>query len=204
MARSRKTFRPSDPMQIALRRAEERERERLVDREPEQWGVDAAGLALPANETVSISSDGAGRMTRARRQDIFDLLRGRGKLSAQAHDAIRRLQDDIAILHRTVSGGADYSPRVDRSRSSETFTDTRHRASLRIEAVLGLSGPASARLLGALCEADAALGPTTDWRTLVRRETGETLPDAQGAILRGACENLAGAYAVIDRGRRPG
>ena len=188
-------------MQIALRRAEERERERLADREPEQWGVDAAGLQLPANETVSIGSDAAGRITRARRQDVFDLFRGRGKLSAQAHGAVRRLQDDIAILHRTVSGGADYSPRVDRSRSPETFTDTRHRASLRIEAALGLSGPASARLLGALCEADAALGPSTDWRMLVKRATGETLPDAQGAILRGACENLAGAYAMIDRGR---
>ena len=188
-------------MQIALRRAAERERERLCDRDPEQWGVAAAGLLLPANEPVSINSDRAGRIVRARRQDIFDLLRGRGKLGAEAHDAIRRLQNDIAILHRAVSSGGDYSPRVDRSRSSETFTDVRHRASLRVEAVLGLSGPANARLLGALCEADAALGPETQWRTLVRRETGETLPDAQGAILRGACENLAGAYAIIDRAR---
>jgi len=188
-------------MQIALRRAADRERDRLVDRDPGQWGVDAAGLTLPVNETVSIDSDHAGRITRARRQDIFDLLKGRGKLGTEAHHAIRRLQDDIAILHRAVSGGADYSPRVDRSRSSETFTDMRHRASSRVEAVLGLSGPASARLLGALCEADAALGPPMEWRSLVRRETGETLPDAQAAVLRGACENLAGAYAIIDRGR---
>jgi hypothetical protein len=28
----------------------------------------------------------------------------------------------------------------------------------------------------------------------VARVTGERLPDAQGAILRVACENLAGAY----------
>ena len=188
-------------MQIALRRAAERERERLIDGNPEQWGVDDAALVLPANEMVSIDSDRAGRTTRARRQDVFDLLKGRGKLSAGAHDAIRRLQDDIAILHRAVSGGADYSPRVDRSRSSETFTDMRHRASSRVEAALGLSGPASARLLGALCEADAALGPPIEWRSLVRRETGETLSDAQAAILRGACENLAGAYAIIDRGQ---
>jgi hypothetical protein len=199
--RSRKTSRPTDPMQIALRRAAERERERLDDREPGRWGVDAAGLALAANEMVAIDCDLAGRVTRARRHDVFDLMRGRGKLSVGAHDAIRRLQDDIAVLHRAVASGSDYSPRVDRSRSSETFTDMRHRASLRVEAAMRLSGPASARLLGALCEAGAALGPPTDWRILVRRETGETLPDAQGAVLRGACENLAGAYAIIDRGR---
>jgi hypothetical protein len=190
-------------MQIALRRAVERERERLADKEPERWGVDAAGLVLPANETVSVDCDVGGRVTRARRQDIFDLMRGRGKLSEEAHRAIRRLQDDIATLHRGVAGGADYSPRVDKSRSAETFTDTRHRASLRVEAALGRSGPANARLLAALCEDGAALGPAMDWRILVRRETGETLPDAQAAILRAACENLAGAYAIIDRVRAP-
>ncbi len=188
-------------MQIALRRAEERARERLDEQEPARWGVDAAGLTLAANETVSVDSDMAGRVTRARRQDIFDLMKGRGKLSAEAHDAIRRLQDDVATLHRSVAGGGDYSPRIDRSRSSETFTDMRHRASLRVEAAMGLAGPASARLLGALCESGAALGPPADWRLLVRRETGETLPDAQAAVLRGACENLAGAYAIIDRRR---
>jgi hypothetical protein len=191
-------------MQIALRRAEERERERVADQEPEKWGVDADGLVLMANESVLVDRDAAGRVTRARRQDIFDLMRMRGKLSAEAHDAIRRLQDDIATLHRAVAGCGDYSPRVDRSRSSETFTDMRHRASSRVEAALRGSGPASARLLSALCEAGAALGPPTGWRTLVRRETGETLPDAQAAVLRGACENLAGAYAIIDRGRGRG
>jgi hypothetical protein len=203
MARSRKNTRPADPAQIALRRAQERERERLSDREPDQWGIAVEGLALPANAMVSAASDGSGRITRARRQGVFDLLKGRGALSAVAHEAICRLQDDVAILHSSVSGCVDYAPRVDRSRPLETFNERRHRASLRIEAVLGLSGPASARLLGALCEAGAALGPTIDWRMLVRRETGETLPDAQGAILRAACDNLAEAYVIIDRGRNP-
>jgi hypothetical protein len=205
MARSRKSFRPTDPMQIAARRAEMRERERLASREPEQWGVDTAALALPTNGMVSIGSDAAGRISRARRQDIFDVLKARGKLSAEAHGAIRRLQNDISVLHRDIGGGGNYSPRVDRSRSpsQDSFTEIRHQASLRIEAVLSLSGPASARLLGVLGESTAALGPAMDWRMLVRRETRETLPDAQGAILRGACENLAGAYAIIDRRREP-
>jgi hypothetical protein len=191
-------------MQIALRRAVERERERLANQAPERWGVDANGLALQANETVLVDYDVGGHVKRARRQDIFDLLKGRGKLSVQAHEAIRRLQDDIAVLHRAVATGADYSPRVDKSRSAETFTDIRHQASLRVEAALERSGPASARLLGALCEDGAALGPAMGWRMLVRRETGESLPDAQAAVLRAACENLAGAYVIIDRTRRVG
>jgi hypothetical protein len=202
MARSRKCSRPADPAQIALRRAQDRERERLAERQPQQWGVDGSALVLPANHTILVESDAAGRVTRARRQDVFDLMKVRGKLSVEAHEAIRRLQDDVAILHRGGGGRVDYSPRVDTLRSSETFTDVRRRASLRIEAALERAGPASARLLGALCESSAALGPAVDWRMLVLRETGETLPDAQAAVLRGACENLAGAYAMIDRGRR--
>ena len=39
---------------------------------------------------------------------------------------------------------------------------------------------------------------------VVARETGEGLADAQGAILRVACENLAGAYGLLNRGRRVG
>jgi hypothetical protein len=188
-------------MDIARRRAAERDKERQIARDPERWGLDAAALALPANAAVLVKPDIAGRVTRASRQDVFDVFQSRGKLSVGAHEAVRRLQGDIAILHRAIAGGGDYSPRVDRTRSPDTFTDQRQRAGRRIEAVLALAGPASAGLLSALCEADAALGRAADWREVVARATGETLPDAQGAILRAACENLAGAYRMIDRQR---
>jgi hypothetical protein len=114
--------------------------------------------------------------------------------------AVRRLQDDIACLHRTTTGSVSYAPRVDRSIDPQGFSDARRRAGARIEGVLSLAGPASARLVGALCEPEVVLGQAADWRGVVRRETGETLPDAQGAILRMACENLAGAYEMVDRG----
>jgi hypothetical protein len=71
-----------------------------------------------------------------------------------------------------------------------------------VEVALSLCGPASARLIAAVVEAGAALGCPADWREVVARETGERLADAQGAVLRAACENLAGAYAVIDGRRR--
>ena len=201
MARKRRSIHPSDPTDIARRRAAEREKQRLIARDPAQWGIDAQSLALPANEGVSMVSGGVGGNLRVSRQDVFDLFLGRGKLSVGGHGAVRRLQNDVASLHRSIAGGSDYSPRVDRTRTSDGFTDQRLRAGRRIEAVLALAGPASARLLGALCELDVGLGRPGNWRDQVSRVTGETLADAQGAILRAACENLAGAYDMVDRGR---
>ncbi len=193
MSRKRARPRPADPMEIARRRAAERER----DRDPANWGLDRGALDLPANANVEARKDAAGRLARARRQDVFDLMRARGALSQAGHDAVRRLQADVAVLHRTAAGGGDYAPRVDRCRDPQAFTDTRHRAGLRVEAVLARAGPASARLLTALIEAEVVLGRPADWREVVSRETGERLPDAQAAALRAACENLAGAYGMV-------
>jgi hypothetical protein len=196
MSRKRRGSRPADPVEIARRRAAERERER----EAAHWGLDHEALtARPANADVQTTSDQVGRLVRARRQDVFDLLRARGRLSAAALEAVRRLQEDIACLHRTRLGGVSYEPRVDRSMHAPGFSDARLRAGARIEAALARAGAVSARLLAALCEPDVVLGRAADWRAVVERETGETLPDAQGAILRMACENLAAAYGMADR-----
>lgn len=198
MSRKNKTTRPTAPLEIARRRAAERAR----DRDPAAWGLDPAALTLAANAAIETRLDAAGRVVRVQRQDVFDLMNARGRLSSTALGAVRRLQDDIACLHRTTSGGSGYVPRVDRSPDPQGFSDARRRAGSRVEAALSLTGPASARLLAALCESDVVLARAADWRAAVKRESGETLPDAQGAILRMACENLAGAYALVDLGRR--
>jgi hypothetical protein len=202
MARKRKPARPADPMAIARRRAAER----LAERDPAAWGVNQGALELAANAAVTGRPDGAGRAPRLRRQDVFDSLLARGALSQGAHAAVRRLQDDIAVLHRTArGGGCGFTPRVDRSVDPEAFTDARRRAGARIEAVLALAGSASAALLAALCESDTVFGRAADWRAVVAAHTAERLPDAQAAVLRAACENLAGAYAAVDRkGRKAG
>lgn len=197
MSRKRRGARPTAPAEIARRRAAERAREH----EAANWGLDVEALARPANADVEMRSDAAGRPVRARRQDVFDLLRARGRLSPAALDAVRRLQDDIACLHRTQMGGVNYEPRVDRSVDPQAFSDARRLAGARIEAALARAGAVSARLLAALCEPEVILGRAADWRAVVERETGETLADAQGAILRMACENLAGAYGMGDRAR---
>lgn len=198
MARKRNPVRPTDPMEIARRRAAER----LRAQDPATWGADADALALPANAAVAVDALPGGRVIRAQRQDVFETFRARGSLSPAGYEAVRRLQDDLATLHQTHAGRVDYSPRVDRSRTGDSFADRRLRAGERIEAAMALTGAASARLLSALCETDVVHGRAADWRAVVATVAGERLPDAQGALIRAACENLAGAYAAIDNGRR--
>ena len=197
MTRKRKTARISSPLEIARRKAVEK----AQDREPTAWGINREALDMPANCAIVRQTDLAGRTARARRQDVFDLFLGRGSLSQAGHDAVRRLQDDLTVLHRTQTGCHDFSPRIDRSRVPESFSEARQRAGTRIQAALQLAGAASGRLISALCEIDVVIGGAADWRAVVLRETGERLPDAQGALLRVACENLAGAYEALSRRR---
>jgi hypothetical protein len=188
---------PSSPADIARRRALAMAQHEVAA--PEDWGVDARALRLPANADVDAVKGAGGKVVRARRQDVFDMLAARGRLGPQALGAVRRLQTDIAVLHRTVSGVRDFAPRVDGQADPQGFTEARLRAGERIRWALDLAGCASGRLLMALCEPQVALGVGLDWRAVVERETGERLADAQGAVLRLACENLAGAYQRMDR-----
>jgi len=189
---------PSTPQAILLRRASQHARA------SEEGGVNVKSLRLTANNDVDIRLGAGGKVARARRQDVFDILAGRGRLAPEAVGAVRRLQQDMAVLHRTISGVRDFTPRVDSQREADGFSDARLRAGERIATVLELSGAASARLLVALCESAVVEGRTADWRVVVERETGERLADAQGAALRAACENLAGAYRAFDSRRHGG
>jgi hypothetical protein len=189
--------RPSAPDAIARRRG----LARTGDRPAEDVGVDARALKLPANADIDARRGAGGKVVRARRQDVFDLMAARGRLGAQALGAVRRLQGDMATLHRTVGGSYDFAPRVDGQGEPQGFADARLRAGERLRRALDLAGPASARLLVALCEPATVLGAALDWRAVVERETGEVLADAQGAVVRLACENLAGSYQRLDGGR---
>lgn len=184
MGRRRKA-KPADPLELARRRAEARD--------PANWGVDRAALALPANADVEARPE-PWRGLRARRRDVFDRV-----LVGPALEAVRRLQRDLTIARAHAGGVAAYAERIDRGPGDDGGLDPRLRAGERLRRALTLSGPASARLLEALCESEAALGRPADWRAVVERECGERLADAQGAVLRAACENLAGAYVALDR-----
>ena len=150
----------------------------------------------PANADVETTPE-RGRGVRARRRDVFDRL-----LAGPALEAVRRLQRDLTIARALAGGVAAYAERIDRGPGDDAGLDSRLRAGERVRRALLLSGPASARLIEAVCEGEAALGRPVDWRAIVERETGERLADAQGAVLRAACGNLAGAYAALDRKQR--
>jgi hypothetical protein len=201
MSVARRASRPSSPAEIARRRALAKAKSVGPESEaPETWGVDARALRLPANADIDARRGAGGRVVRARRQDVFDMLAARGRLGPQALAAVRRLEEDIAALHRTIAGSRDFAPRVDGKADPEAFSEARLRAGERIRWALDLAGSASGRLLMALCEPQTALGAGLDWRAVVERETGERLADAQGAVVRLACDNLAGAYQRLDRG----
>lgn len=191
MSRRRPKPRPANPLAIARARAAERQ----LARDPANWGVDRDALTLATNTEVEVRPDKAGQTLRARRCDVFDLFFARGRLSQAALDA-------VVQLHASGGGVSAYAERIDCARDGADLTEARCGAGRRIAAALSFAGPVSARLLLAVCEFDAALGRCADWRAVVQRETGERLADAQGAILRAACENLAGAFAIMDR--RPG
>ena len=96
----------------------------------------------------------AGRITRARRQDVFDLCSRRGASSGRT--PIRRCggcRTTSPSCTGSSAAAATSRPRVDRSRTADGFSDARLAAGARIEAAAGaLSGAASARLLVGLCE----------------------------------------------------
>ena len=196
--KTRRKAQPSNPEAAAMRRAQAR----LEAADPSRWGMEAKALRLAANQDIDARLGPRGEVARARRQDVWDRLQARGAISAPAHAAIRRLQDDLAGLHRTGLGARDFAPRVDGRADPRAFSDARLRAGQRVRAALDLAGPASAGLLRALCEAQATLGVSLDWRAVVQDQTGERLADAQAAALRAAAENLAGAYGIVDRARR--
>lgn len=196
MARRRRT-RPADPLAIAKARAAERARAR----DPAAWGIDRDALALPANAAVATRTDAAGRIARAARQDVFDLLRARGRLGPAAYDAARLLQADIGRSNAGAGGVTAYRERVDCQRTPSAPSDAMLHAGERVRSVLARTGAGSASLLLALIEGSAGLGVRGGWREVVAAVCGETLADAQSAVVRQACENLAAAYASAWRAR---
>src|ERR1700744_2841656 len=70
MSGPRRIAPPSTPQSILRRRA----LERGATARPEEWGVDSKSLRMPANSDVDACLGAGGKVVRARRQDVFDLL----------------------------------------------------------------------------------------------------------------------------------
>ncbi len=198
---------PKSPAEIlaelAARRAEDRARDRADAARPETWGVNVEALA--GQDDVRLVTQGArrGAVQSARRDDVFDRLLARGALSASAHAAVRRLDADMT--ERRGQGHAqERGPKVDCQTSRELVTQRTLDAGARVDRALGLVGRRDAALLRELLEPRLApAGAALDrWRAVVRLITGEARPEVQAGAVRSAGENLAWAYAEVDRARK--
>jgi hypothetical protein len=202
-----KAPKPKSPADIAAalaaRRAETRARDRADAGRPETWGADTAALARQADVRLTGADGRRAGGQGTRRDDVFDRLQARGALSAGAHGAVRRLEADMT--ERRGQGHAqERGPKVDCQTSRELVTQRSLDAGDRVDRALGLVGRRDATLLRELLEPRHVLaGDGLDrWRSVVRVITGEARPEVQAGAVRGAAENLAWAYAELDRGRR--
>lgn len=198
---------PKSPAEIlaerAARRAETHAREKDEAARPETWGVDVEALQPQPDVRLKMSASRRDVVQSARRDDVFDRLLARGALSASAHAAVRRLDADLTE-RRGEGRSQERGPKVDCQTSHDLVTQRTLDAGARVERALGLVGRRDAALLQELLEPRLVLAgaPVERWREVVRLITGEGRPEVQAGAVRAASENLAWAYAEVDRARR--
>jgi hypothetical protein len=142
---------------------------------PAQWGVNEDALDMEANADVELRFNPSVDGKRRTRQDVFALLyfRPGSRMSDHAYAAARRLQEDMAILHRT-QGACDAIRTAGQNQTgalavvTEDFALARVHAGERIDRVLdgyrdahGVWHPSgmkpwAASLIRALCEQQIA------------------------------------------------
>lgn len=139
---------------------------------------------------AEVTTDLAGRIVRARRIDVFQLLHERGALPQESFNAIRDHETDLA----TAQGFNTPERRPDHIRASvegapgQNITQAMIEASRMVQWVEAMLTTRDALLLKALLhENDANCGR---WRGTVERITGESRDDAHAVAIRCACANL--------------
>jgi hypothetical protein len=200
--------RPSDPQAIlaanALRRGQAWQAERQAARNPELWGPSAEILRLPAHADVEVTTGARGRIVQARRCDPFDLLLSAGGLSDFQHRAARRLMRDWCIaagvrdqerpeLGKIDGGGSD--PQV----VNQAMIDADKRRARALKAIGGVNAKLMGALIGQMVD---QLARVFVWRVIVAAVTGERDRNAQGALVRQACESLLIHYDDEDEAER--
>lgn len=179
-------------------------------RKPSKPSCDPAEIArlrlkakLPMNANVVIEPATRKNVERARRYDCFALLHSRKAISDAGEQAVRRLQEDIATLHRTA--GADrLDVVVDGGKPSSGFSYAQLVAAESVHIALEtMDDLALSHLLTKLIEPDVIRGQTVNWRGVVSRVTGEHRDKHQAEWVSSACEALAEAYRQIDHEPKP-
>jgi hypothetical protein len=176
---------PTDPQEIAQRRAEREQNEVEIARLRSQGAV--------------VSLDRARRIVSAYRASPFNKLRETKTITAAQSNAAARLCKDWAIW-RGLDGRPAPSLEVHNpnpsSSGGEIVTDRMLQAGDRVAKALGKIGPMDRDLLAALVISSMEDDRPLPWRDVVRQITGVTQTVRQSQAIVSALENLTRAYAL--------
>lgn len=202
---------PTDPAECARRAYEGRVRagqvravEQAREADPGQWGLSQELGKLATAHDIDAGTDVAGKITRAKRWDVFTLLRGTGCGPASERQtvlngdhiiAVDRFQRDLAIRHMTA--GASGSGRA--SDMPADFPLARIAAAERLHAVAEIMDVQAMKLLLDLSVPTVTRGERVNWRKVVQDVTGEYRDAMQAQEVRKACDALVEGYGVCDR-----
>lgn len=188
-----KATKPFDPAEAARLAYEQR-------RDPGKWGLNEEALRLAANSEVTDEAETRLKVRRVQRFDVFHLLHARGSLTDGQLAAVRRMQDDMSILHATSGQRRGTSGPADIAGFSAARCEAGKRLTDALDGDDGYGGiPARSKaLLRALSEPEIVEGRRTNWRAEVQRITGEYRKIEQGKLVVLACKDLTGSYSALD------
>lgn len=190
---------PATPEEIARRAAKRREAEalkRAQDRDtakhPENWGANASAIALEVNDLIEARL--VGKRIYARRSPWFERVVPKEQHPA-SYAAMVWLLDLIAV-NRGEDDKISYGPSGSGSRS--LVNDRMIDAGFQLKRVRNLMHPRMGRLMFELLDPRLSTAPeASQWRLTVARFTGETMRDAQSAMVRQAALELASVREVV-------
>jgi hypothetical protein len=139
---------------------------------------------------AEVTTDLAGRIVRARRIDVFQLLMERGSIPQETFDAVRAYETDVATAQgfNTPERRPDHIRGTVEGAPGQNITQRMIDASRMVQWVETMLTTRDAKLLKALlCENDGNCGR---WRGTVERITGETRDDAHAVAVRHMAANL--------------
>lgn len=173
MARRRK---PSAPRDVSL--------------SPEERASNRMETARLKAQGAEVMNDTAGRIIRARRIDVFQLLLERNALPQESFDAVRDYEADVATAmgFNTPERRPDHIRGTVEGAPGQNVTQAMIEASKRVQWVRDGMTTRDMRLLAALLhENDANVGR---WRGTVQSITGETRDEAHSTAIRCMAANL--------------
>ena len=177
---SRRRHKPTDPQEIARRRAERADTEAEI--------VRLRGIG------ATVKLDRARRITSAYRSSPFVKLRETNTITLGQAVAAEWLCEEWATWKGLDGRPALVVPGIaDKTCHAEFVTDRMLKAGVRVRAVLSLVGPMDRDLLAALVAASVEDDAPIPWREIVRRVTGITQTVRHSQAVACALENLTRA-----------